>query len=182
MYISDAESSALFWEHLVPTTEASVKRSLLYSHDNKYGAIWNFANVIYDEQSFILTVGSDGNVRGGFTSLLGLIKESGESLMNIFKIEGFASSRESNTASFSSSSAPQTSILNVTRKVVGIDNVAPTSDHWSLDNAIYLRSVDMKLSKVDPDQMFVAYGGDSGIVRLHGFNPKKTLLARPIDE
>eukprot|EP00597_Dinobryon_sp_UTEXLB2267_P007048 CAMPEP_0170096626 /NCGR_PEP_ID=MMETSP0019_2-20121128/28712_1 /TAXON_ID=98059 /ORGANISM="Dinobryon sp., Strain UTEXLB2267" /LENGTH=628 /DNA_ID=CAMNT_0010318681 /DNA_START=176 /DNA_END=2060 /DNA_ORIENTATION=- len=67
VYLVESAHSTVLWDNLWSPSVA--ERKAFYSHANKFSCIWAMDTFAHDQQSAVLTVSSDGTVRGGFSSL-----------------------------------------------------------------------------------------------------------------
>jgi hypothetical protein len=84
-YYSNTDDTEVTWEPAWTFQEVKARLSL-YQHSSTNGAVWQTVNFPYFEQSLICSVSSDGSIRGGFVSALGVDKQALLSLLQFYKI------------------------------------------------------------------------------------------------
>ncbi len=160
-------------------------RVTLYSHVNRFGAAWKVHSLKGDGTSpFLLSVSSDGSVRGGFAPNLVMPKigTTPEVLIELFRVLDVTTVRE-NGGSGGSESAGMVLVSG------GTDVFTPENycvETFSEKNSVALHAIDSTLLyEASRDVIFkcgaqhlVAFGGAAGIVKVQTFNPLKQVLER----
>lgn len=76
----------LLWNPLWGATYPNICRRELYAHALQYGAVWALRSLRHDDHSLVLTAGSDGTVRGGYTAVMTSTKSRNLATMELCKV------------------------------------------------------------------------------------------------
>lgn len=168
-------------------------RVTLYSHVNRFGAAWKVHSLKGDGASpFLLSVSSDGSVRGGFAPNLVMPKvgATSEMLIELFRALDVTTVRENDESCSSSSSNGSATVAAGKVLVSGATDVF-TPENYGVEaigekNSVALHAIDSTLLyEASRDVIFkcgaqhlVAFGGAAGIVKVQTFNPLKQMLER----
>ena len=94
------------WNPLWGNSFKGLHRKELFQHSLQYGAVWGAAAVVCDGQSFVLSAGADGTVRGGFTSVMASMKNKNTAALECFRLDSVTAAPDpATTASTTSSSS-----------------------------------------------------------------------------
>lgn len=181
-YFNDIDNTIVNWESLwnIERLQYGRVRGQLYRHSLLQGSTYGLAHGICNDQSLVISCATDGSVRCGFTSLLGTLKTPTEALVEIFCIDNVENSPETS----SSTNINKTKIVSVSRKERLVNEK-------SIENKIndrfekYLRSVDLFsfMRPNDEEEVHVfAYGGETGIVRMHSLKVVSKLVAKEVQK
>lgn len=181
------------------TLHGNLKRKELYSHPHKNGAIWALNSFIMDDQTILLSVSSDGTVRGGFVSTIATCKTNDE-VMQLFRIRVVDQQVDDNTIN-------ERVLLSVSVNGRGdlVPNPPTGTDTFEECNLLSLHCIDsmpllvhQPIVQAKPGTLFdkkklaamntaavkakfnplqlVAYGGAAGLMRIHSFDPFSVLV------
>lgn len=73
VYVGGGGTASVLWDPLWSTPSL---RSELYAHENKFAGIWRVKHFLFDQQTALVSVCSDGTVRCGFPSACGFHKKT----------------------------------------------------------------------------------------------------------
>ncbi len=183
-YFTDIENSLVNWDTIwtLESFQSSRQRGQLYSHRFMQGAAFGLAHGICHDQALVASCGNDGSIRCGFPSLLGMLRPPGEGLMELFRVESVEPSSETLSGN-SSSAGPHPKIVNICRQIKLVGMEKTIENHISDKFELYMRDIDFFSVTHDKNQEEVnvfAYGGESGIVRIHGIKIYTQLVAKSI--
>lgn len=181
-YFTDIENTIIYWESLwnCDRLQCGRVRGQLYSHSLSQGSAFGLVHGICNDQSFVVSCATDGSVRCGFTSLLGLIRPHWEGLMELFRIQSVENSLDSSNSS-DNTTAP---------KIVSVSRKERLTAEKTIENKIndrfetYLRGLDMcSFAKEGQEEVHIlSYGGETGIIRLHGIKVVSRLVAKDLHD
>jgi hypothetical protein len=95
----------MLWNPLWGASYLNINRRELYTHALHYGALWSSCALKHDDHSLVLSAGSDGTVRCGYTCLMTSTKGRNATTMELCKVASVAAEQGSNSVQGSSSSS-----------------------------------------------------------------------------
>ena len=142
----------------------------LYQHNYRCGAIWKFTQFLQHDQPVVVSVASDGSVRGGFASCLALSKEPLLTLFEMYRLVSLQQLfvKKPSTAQSSSSSPDheETAILTINRQLK-TKGFAIITNELNQNAELDLHAIDATRieDKIYGSQHnLIAFGGASGVV------------------
>lgn len=137
-----------------------------------------------DKQSFLVSVASDGTVRGAFASAVGYMKHNAlDATVDLFRVLSVDS--DASEVSEDSDGSSSAVVSSVTREKFGceptpLDAFVPVNNRamHALDATVLMHdhAVDSRQSGC---YHVLAYGGAAGLLRVHSINPLKMTFRCP---